>query len=158
MINILVFLIIFIFAGCGKSVDINNDLNITLSSPSSNLIELFKKLQEYELIFDDHLSYKLNSKKNNDTIEKKINDINYVKSLTTRYDEWNIIWNELMNSNGKVLNNYELKILQKSINIIFDQNKKLNSLASVLPQSLFDYPRDSIYFFEYENVLDIIEL
>ena len=156
MVKIIVCLLLSIFLGCGKTGDINNDLNTILLKPSSNIIELFKKLREYELIVEDHIKYKYYSKSkiNEESIEKKIRDINYVKSLSDRYDKWYLVWNNLMESSGKELNNHELKLLKNSVDMVFEKQIKLNKLSSVSTHSLFDYPRDSIYFYQYRNIVD----
>jgi len=158
MKTILIFLILLIFYGCGRSGDLDNNLNIVFSKPSSNLIELLKKLREYELIVEDHFRYKIKIRTNNETIKRKKQDIDYVISLTKRYDKWAENWDNRINSIGKELSSSELELIKNAVKNVFNQEIKLNKLISISAHKLDNYPKDSIYLYQYENFLENGEL
>ena len=97
---IYILLLILLFFGCVNPGSLNDKINI-LIPPSMNMIELLKNLREFELIVDDHFNYNVKEKANNETVEKKTEDIDYVISLTNRYEEWYLNWDKEMESIGK---------------------------------------------------------
>ena len=147
MKNVHICLLILIFFGCANPRSLNNQINISFL-PSSNMIELLKKLREYELIVEDHFIY---SKKsfNNETVKEKIKDINYVKSLTDRYDKWYINWDKKLGTIGKDLNDKETILLKHAMKGVFDIHLLLNSLNPISDHISDLYPSDSLFLNEY---------
>ena len=145
---IYIFFLIFLFLGCVNPGNLNDKINI-LIPPSMNMIELLKNLQEFELIVDDHFNYNLKEKANNETIEKKTEDINYVISLTNRYEQWYLNWDKKMELIGKELNDSELKFIKYTMQEVFDRQIRLNSLTSISDNVSDLYPKDSLFLNQY---------
>ena len=143
-----IFFLILLFFGCVNPGNLNDKIN-TLIPPSMNMIELLKNLQEFELIVDDHFNYNLKEKANNETIEKKTEDINYVISLTNRYEEWYLNWDKEMELIGKKLNDKELKFIKYTMQEVFDRQIKLNSLTTISDYVLDFYSEDSLLLNQY---------
>lgn len=148
MKNIHICLFILLFFGCVNSGNINDKINVFFS-PSSNMIELLKNLRQYELIVDDHFSYNIKEKFDNEKVNKKIKDINYVISLTNRYEKWYITWDKKMELIGKELSDNELKFLKHTVQGVFDREIRLNNLISISDHILDIHPRDSLFLNEY---------
>jgi len=148
MKNIHICLFILLFFGCVNSGNINDKINVFFS-PSSNMIELLKNLRQYELIVDDHFSYNIKKKFNYEKVNKKIKDINYVISLTNRYEKWYITWDKKMELIGKELSDNELKFLKHTVQGVFDREIRLNNLISISDHILDIHPRDSLFLNEY---------
>ena len=145
---IYIFLLILLFFGCVNPGNLNDKINI-LIPPSMNMIELLKNLREFELIVEDHFNYNLKEKINNETVDKKTEDINYVISLTNRYEEWYVNWDKKMELIGKELNDSELKFIKYTMQEVFDRQIKLNSLTSISDNVLDFYSEDSLLLNQY---------
>ena len=113
------------------------------------MIELLKNLREFELIVDDHFDYNVKEKANNETVEKKTEDIDYVISLTNRYEEWYLNWDKEMELIGKKLNDSELKFIKYTMQEVFDRQIKLNSLTTISDYVLDFYSEDSLLLNQY---------
>ena len=145
---IYIFFLIFLFFGCVNPGNLNDKINI-LIPPSTNMIELLKNLREFELIVDDHFDYNVKEKANNETVEKKTEDIDYVISLTNRYEEWYLNWDKEMELIGKKLNDSELKFIKYTMQEVFDRQIKLNSLTTISDYVLDFYSEDSLLLNQY---------
>ena len=145
---IYILLLILLFFGCVNPGSLNDKINI-LIPPSMNMIELLKNLREFELIVDDHFNYNVKEKANNETVEKKTEDIDYVISLTNRYEEWYLNWDKEMELIGKKLNDSELKFIKYTMQEVFDRQIKLNSLTSISDYVLDFYSEDSLLLNQY---------
>ena len=148
MKNIHICLLILLFFGCVNSGNLNDKINIFVL-PSSNMIKLLKNLREYELIVEDHFTYNMKEKFNKETINKKIEDISYVISLTDRYEKWYLNWDKRMESLGKELSDDELKFLKHTMQGVFDRRIRLNSLTSISDHISDFHPGDSLLINEY---------
>ena len=101
-------------------------------SPAGEKILL--ELHQYENIVDDHVKFdnknkleKLRSlkkvnlnklfrkKEDNETIDEKIAEINLIKGLTGRYEEWGPQYDETVDLVGNQLSIYDINSLQKEI-------------------------------------------
>ena len=96
---------------------------------------LLDELQRYENIVDDHVIFELaeekkfypdskkrlkltrfiKKKKINDTIEEKILDIETVKKLTSRYENWSLGWDDKTTLVGKELSIDEIDLIKSEI-------------------------------------------
>ena len=148
MKNIHICLLILLFFGCVNSGNLNDKVNI-LIPPSLKIVELLKNLREFELIVEDHSYYNMKKKINNETVDKKTEDINYVISLTKRYEEWYLNWDKKMELIGKELNDSELKFIKYKMQEVFDRKIRLNSLTSISDYVSDLYPKDSLFLNEY---------
>ena len=148
MRNIHICLLILLFFGCVNPGNLNDKVNIFIP-PSLNMNELLKNLREFELIVEDHFNYKIKQKVNNETIDKKTEDINYVISLTNRYEEWYLNWDKKMELIGKELNDSELKFIKYTMQEVFDRQIRLNSLTSFSYYVSDLYPGDSLFLNQY---------
>ena len=113
------------------------------------MIELLKNLREFELIVEDHFNYNVKEIVNNETVDKKTEDINYVISLTNRYEEWYLNWDKKMELIGKELNDSELKFIKYTMQEVFDRQIRLNSLTSISDYVLDFYSEDSLLLNQY---------
>jgi hypothetical protein len=150
MKNIYIYLLILFFFGCANYRAIDAKLADILL-PSSNMIELLKKLREYELISEDHIAYTKKKKINKEKVNDKIKDIGYVVSLTKRYDNWYLIWDERIELLGRELSSTELQLLKKAMKKVFNLHNKANDLASVLNHEIYQHQLDSVLFYRYDN-------
>ena len=148
MKNIHICLLILLFFGCVNSRNLNDKINI-LIPPSLKMVELLKNLREFELIVEDHFNYNLKEKINNETVDKKTEDINYVISLTNRYEEWYLNWDKKMELIGKELNDSELKFIKYTMQEVFDRQIRLNSLTSISDYVSDLYPKDSLFLNQF---------
>ena len=148
MKNIHICLLILLFFGCVNSGNLNDKINI-LIPPSLKMVELLKNLREFELIVEDHFNYNIKEKVNNETVDKKTEDINYVKSLTNRYEQWYLNWDKKMELIGKELNDSELKFIKYTMQEVFDRQIRLNSLRSISDNVSDLYPKDSLFLNQY---------
>ena len=148
MKNIHICLLILLFFGCVNSGNLNDKINILLP-PSLKMVELLKNLREFELIVEDHFNYNIKEKVNNETVDKKTEDINYVISLTNRYEEWYLNWDKKMELIGKELNDSELKFIKYTMQEVLDRKIRLNSLTSISDYVSDLYPKDSLFLNEY---------
>ena len=148
MKNIHICLLILLFFGCVNPGNLNDKINI-LIPPSLNMIQLLKNLREFELIAEDHFNYNVKEKVNNETVDKKTEDINYVISLTNRYKEWYLNWDKEMELIGKKLNDRELKFIKYTMQGVFDRQIRLNSLTSISDYVSDLYPGDSLFLNQY---------
>ena len=101
-------------------------------SPASE--KILSELNQYEDIIDDHAEFahgdkleKLSSLKkinlnkifrkeeDNETIDEKIAEINLIKNLTSRYEEWGPQYDETIDLVGNQLSIYDIHSLQKEI-------------------------------------------
>ena len=94
---------------------------------------LLDELQKYENIVDDHVVFELaeekkfnpdgkrrltrfiKKKKINDTIEEKILDIEKIKKLTSRYENWSSRWDDKATLVGKELSIDEIDLIKSEI-------------------------------------------
>ena len=99
---------------------------------------LLKELYLYEDIVDDHIQYgrvnvfektnvkkkglfnkispkKLFKKKQNESIEEKISDINTIRKLTSRYEDWSLGWDAKANTVKNNLSLDEIALIQSEI-------------------------------------------
>ena len=94
---------------------------------------LLDELQKYENIVDDHVVFELaeekkfnpdgkrrlirfiKKKKINDTIEEKILDIDKIKKLTSRYENWSSKWDGKAALVGKELSIDEIDLIKSEI-------------------------------------------
>ena len=113
------------------------------------MIELLKNLREFELIVEDHFNYNVKEIVNNETVDKKTEDINYVISLTNRYEEWYLNWEREMELVGKELNDSELKFIKYTMQGVFDREIRLNSLISISDYDPNLYPDDSLFLNQF---------
>ncbi|MAJ33134.1 MAG: hypothetical protein ACJZ1Q_07440 [Candidatus Neomarinimicrobiota bacterium] len=148
MKNIHICLLILLFFGCVNSGNLNDKINI-LIPPSLKMVELLKNLREFELIVEDHFNYNIKEKVNNETVDKKTEDINYVISLTNRYEQWYLNWDKKMELIGKELNDSELKFIKYTMQGVFDRQIRLNSLTSISDYVSDLYPKDSLFLNQY---------
>ena len=148
MKNIHICLLTLLFFGCVNPGNLNDKINI-LIPPSLKMIELLKNLREFELIVEDHFNYNVKEIVNNETLDKKTEDINYVISLTNRYEEWYLNWDKKMELIGKELNDSELKFIKYTMQGVFDRQIRLNSLTSISNYVSDQYPGDSLFLNQY---------
>ena len=96
---------------------------------------LLDELQRYENIVDDHVIFELaeekkfypdgkkrlkltrfiRRKKINDTIEEKILDIETIRKLTSRYENWSLGWDDKTTLVGKELSIDEIDLIKSEI-------------------------------------------
>ena len=115
---------------------------IPISKPTENGEILLKELLVYENIVNDHLVFgrgktlgidessfnifkKINlsqNKKVNETVNEKKFDIKTVRSITSRYEKWFLIWEEKTDLVGTELTLDEIDLIQSEIKRI---SKKL---------------------------------
>ena len=96
---------------------------------------LLDELQKYENIVDDHVMFELaeerkfypdgikrpkltrfiKKKKINDTIEEKILDIEEIRKLTSRYENWSLGWDDKATLVGKELSIDEIDLIKSEI-------------------------------------------
>ena len=148
MKNIHICLLILLFFGCVNNGNLNDKVNIFIQ-PSLNMVELLNNLREFELIVKDHIDYNIKEKINNETVDNKTEDINYVISLTNRYEEWYLNWEKKMELLGKGLNDSELKFIKHTMKTVFDIQIRLNSLASISDYDLDLYNQDSLFLSQF---------
>ena len=122
-----------IFFGCGSTGSLNNELNVKVPFSTKNIFPLLKILRKYELIERDYYSYK--GKKRGERIEDKKRDINYIKSLRKRFDEWDSSWEASINSNGKIITEDEWKIVNRALDEVFEGKNNVKSLKALTNNS-----------------------
>ena len=103
--------------------------------PSEPGIILLDELQRYENIVDDHVMFELaeekkfypdskkrlkmtrfiKKKKINDTIEEKVLDIEKIRKLTSRYENWSLGWDDKATLVGKELSIDEIDLIKSEI-------------------------------------------
>ena len=96
---------------------------------------LLDELQRYENIVDDHVKFEIaeekkfypdskkklkltrfiKKKKINDTIEEKILDIETIRKLTSRYENWSLGWDDKATLVGKELSIDEIDLIKSEI-------------------------------------------
>ena len=96
---------------------------------------LLDELQKYENIVDDHVVFELaeekklnpdgkrrlrltrfiKKKKINDTIEEKVLDIEKIRKLTSRYENWSLGWDDKATLVGKELSIDEIDLIKSEI-------------------------------------------
>ena len=96
---------------------------------------LLDELQTYENIVDDHVMFEfaeekkfypdgkkrlrltrfIKKKKINDTIEEKILDIETIRKLTSRYENWSLGWDDKATLVGKELSIDEIDLIKSEI-------------------------------------------
>ncbi len=142
MRNIILFCIFFIFFGCVTHGKYNTKSKVEAPFTTNNIFPLLKVLREYELLDQDYYNYKRKKKSKN--IDAKKRDINYIKSLTKRYDEWNSSWGNSINLNGKVMTVYEWKIINRSLNEVFGDVNNLKALNMLINNYISQIQIDSL--------------
>ena len=115
---------------------------VPISKPTENGETLLKELLVYENIVNDHLVFgrgktlginessynifrKINlirNKKVNETVNEKKFDIQTIRSITSRYEKWFLIWEEKTDLVGTELTLDEIDLIQSEIKRI---SKKL---------------------------------
>ena len=96
---------------------------------------LLDELQRYENIVDDHVKFELAEEKKfypdgkkrlkltrfikkkiiNDTIEEKVLDIEKIRRLTSRYENWSLGWDDKATLVGKELSIDEIDLIKSEI-------------------------------------------
>ena len=96
---------------------------------------LLDELERYENIVDDHVMFELaedkkfypdskkrlkltrfiKKKKINDTIEEKVLDIEKIRKLTSRYENWSLGWDDKATLVGKELSIDEIDLIKSEI-------------------------------------------
>tara|TARA_B100000886_G_C20390262_1_gene477921 strand:- start:557 stop:1027 length:471 start_codon:yes stop_codon:yes gene_type:complete len=142
MKNIILIFTFFIFFGCVTNRSFDNELKIKTSFTSKNIFPVLKVLREYELLEQDYYYYK--GKKRSKNIEDKKRDINYIKSLTRRYDEWNSTWETSVSLNGKIITLNEWKILNRALNEVFGDVNNSKALNMLINHDVFQIQLDSL--------------
>ena len=135
MKNIILICTFFIFFGCVTNRSFDNELKIKTPFNTKNIFPLLKVLREYELLEQDYFYYK--GKKKGKNIEDKKRDINYIKSLTKRYDEWNSSWETSVGLNGKIITVNEWKIINRALNEVFGNTNNLKALNTLLNHKFY---------------------
>ena len=142
MKNIILICTFFIFFGCITSRSFDDELKIKTSFTTRNIFPLLKVLREYELLEQDYFYYK--RKKKGKNIESKKRDINYIKSLTRRYDEWNSSWETSVDLNGKIITVDEWKIINRALNEVFGEVDNLKAMNVLINHEVFQVQLDSL--------------
>ena len=142
MKNIILICTFFIFFGCKTSRRFDDELKIKTSYTTRNIFPLLKVLREYELLEQDYFYYK--GKKKSKNIEDKKRDINYIKSLTRRYDEWNSSWEASVGLNGKIMTVDEWKIVNRALNEVFGDANNLIAINKLVNHEDFQVQLDSL--------------
>ena len=103
--------------------------------PSEPGLILLDELQRYENIVDDHVMFELaeekkfypdskkrlkltrfiKKKKINDTIKEKVLDIEKIRKLTSRYENWSLGWDDKATLVGKELSIDEIDLIKSEI-------------------------------------------
>ena len=103
--------------------------------PSEPGLILLDELQRYENMVDDHVMFELaedkkfypdskkrlkltrfiKKKKINDTIEEKVLDIEKIRKLTSRYENWSLGWDDKATLVGKELSIDEIDLIKSEI-------------------------------------------
>ena len=103
--------------------------------PKESGLILLDELQRYENIVDDHVMFELaeekkfypdgkkmlkltkliKKKKINDTVEEKILDIEEIRKLTSRYENWSLGWDDKATLVGKELSIDEIDLIKSEI-------------------------------------------
>ncbi len=103
--------------------------------PKEPGLVLLDELQKYENIVDDHVKFELaeekkfypdskkrvkltrfiKKKKINDTIEEKVLDIEKIRKLTSRYENWSLGWDDKATLVGKELSIDEIDLIKSEI-------------------------------------------
>ena len=103
--------------------------------PKESGLILLNELKGYENIVDDHVMFELaeekkfypdgkkrirltrfiKKKKINDTIEEKILDIETIRKLTSRYENWSLGWDDKATLVGKELSIDEIDLIKSEI-------------------------------------------
>ena len=142
MRNIILFCSFSIFYGCITNGKFNNELKVEIPFTTNNIFPLLKVLREYELLEQDYYYYKTKRKSKNNNDKKR--DINYIKSLTKRYDEWNSSWRNTINLNGKVITANEWKIINRALNEVFGEVNNLKALNKLINNNVSHIQTDSL--------------
>ena len=142
MKNIILICTFFIFFGCVTNRSFDNELKIKTPFNNKNIFPLLKVLREYELLEQDYFYYK--GKKKSKNIEDKKRDINYIKSLTRRYDEWNSSWETSVDLNGKIITVNEWKIINRALNEVFGNANNLKTINKLVNHDVFQVQLDSL--------------
>jgi len=110
--------------------------------PTKSGKTLLDELNRYENIVDDHVELDIakenelypdgkrkfgiknfvKRRKKNDTIEEKIQDINDIRKLTSRYEKWSLVWDAKATLVGNELSLDEIDLIKSEIRRI---SKKL---------------------------------
>jgi len=110
--------------------------------PTKSGKTLLDELNRYENIVDDHVELDIakenelypdgkrkfgiknfvKRRKKNDTVEEKIQDINDIRKLTSRYEKWSLVWDEKATLVGNELSLDEIDLIKSEIRRI---SKKL---------------------------------
>ena len=110
--------------------------------PTKSGKTLLDELNRYENIVDDHVEFDiakenelypdekrkigiknlLKRRKQNDTIEEKILDINEIRKLTSRYEKWSLVWDDKATLVGNELSLDDIDLIKSEIRRI---SKKL---------------------------------
>ena len=105
------------------------------AKPKEAGLILLDELQRYENIVDDHVTFELSEerkfypdskkrlkltrfimkKKINDTIEEKVLDIETIRKLTSRYENWSLGWDDKATLVGKELSIDEIDLIKSEI-------------------------------------------
>ena len=142
MKNIILICAFFIFFGCVTNRSFDNSLKIKTPFDTKNIFPLLKVLREYELLEQDYFYYK--GKKKSKNIEDKKRDINYIKSLTRRYDEWNSSWETSVSLNGKIITVNEWRIINRALNEVFGNVDNLKTINKLVNHDAFQVQLDSL--------------
>ena len=142
MKNIILICTFFIFFGCITNRSFDNELKIKTPFNTKNIFPLLKVLREYELLEQDYYYYK--GRKKGKNIEDKERDINNIKSLTRRYDEWNSNWATSLKLNGEAVTLNEWKIINRALNEVFGEINNLKTLNMLLNHNVFQIQLDSL--------------
>ena len=142
MKNIILICAFFIFFGCVTYRSFDNSLKVKTPFDTKNIFPLLKVLREYELLEQDYFYYK--GKKKSKNIEDKKRDINYIKSLTRRYDEWNSSWETSVGLNGKIMTVNEWKIINRALNEVFGNTNNLKAINKLVNHDVFQIQLDSL--------------
>ena len=142
MKNIILICTFFIFFGCVTHGKYDTKLKVEAPFTTNNIFPLLKVLREYELLEQDYFYYK--GKKKSKNIKDKKRDINYIKSLTRRYDEWNSNWETSVGLNGKIITINEWKIINRALNEVFGNANNLKAINRLLNHDVFQVQLDSL--------------
>ena len=142
MRNIILPCTFFIFFGCVTNRSFDNDLKIKTPFTAKNIFPILKVLREYELLERDYYYYK--GRKKGKNIEDKKRDINNIKSLTRRYDEWNSIWATSIKLNGQAVTVNEWKIINRALNEVFGEVNNLKALNMLINSNITHIQLDSL--------------
>ena len=142
MKNIILICTFFIFFGCVTNRSFDNSLKVKTPFDTKNIFPLLKVLREYELLEQDYYYYK--GSENGISIEDKKRDINNIKLLTRRYDEWNSNWATSLKLNGEAVTLNEWKIINRALNEVFGEVNNLKALNMLINSNITHIQLDSL--------------